>query len=404
MVKKLNILMVTEAFYPDGIGGAHTYVYNLSKSLIKQGHNVYVITIKARENSLAKEEIEGIHILRYKTPLLGPLLFIMRPLISAINSRRQFCSIAKRIKFDLINFHSSLPAFGINIFSIGKKIPKVYTFHSSMADEVKIQIEKKRYFPNYLNKLVLAVIKLVEKSNFKACQKIIVLSSFSSRCLMDAYKQNADKIIIISGGVDIGKFTPAADKNSLREKLSLPTDKIIFLTARRLVARMGLENLICAMENVTNKHHNVLLLVLGDGFLKSRLSCLIETKKLKKYIVLLGAVDMQEIPFYYQSADVFVMPTEHDEWFGLVTIEALSCGLPVLGTPVGGTAEILTNIDKNLLFSGTTAKEMADGILRFLENKSEFVSNKEKFRTFVAENYSWGIVCQNTEKVYYDLL
>ncbi|MFH1855698.1 MAG: glycosyltransferase [Candidatus Omnitrophota bacterium] len=149
MTKKLNVLMVTESFYPDGIGGAHTYVYNLSKTLVELGHSVCVITIKTKEDSLAEERIEGIHVLRYKTALSGPFLFIRRPLRSVINAGRLFCYIAKRVKFDLINFHSSLPAFGINFCSDSREIPKIYTFHSSMVDEVKIQIKKSNISPHF---------------------------------------------------------------------------------------------------------------------------------------------------------------------------------------------------------------------------------------------------------------
>lgn len=396
--------MATEAFYPDGIGGAHTYVYNLSKSLIRQGHNVCVITIERKEGALTEENIEGIKVLRYKTPLTGPFLFIRRPILSIINSRKLFRSIAKKVKFDIINFHLTLPAFGINTCLTSKGIPKIYTFHSSMFEDVSIQVKRKKYFSSLLNSLVFTVIKLIEKANLRWCERIIVLSSFSKRCLTDIYKQNPDKIIITPGGVDVNKFVPANDKNLLRKELSLPLDKVILLTARRLVVRMGLENLICAMKYVIEKEKNIILFILGEGFLKKNLEDLIEQENLKEHVVLFGSVDTNKINSYYQACDVFIMPTKYDEWFGLVTIEALSCGVPVLGTPVGGTSEILGSIDKNLLFSGTDTQDIAKGILKFLENKSYFLGKSQEFRRFVVENYSWEAVTNKTEKIYYDLL
>lgn len=400
MSKKLNILMATEAFYPDGIGGAHTYVYNLSKSLIQQGHNVYVITIERKEGALAEENIEGIKVLRYKTPLSGPFLFIRRPILSIINSRRLFRSVAKKIKFDIINFHLTLPAFGINTCPASKGIPKIYTFHSSMFEDVAIQVKKKKYFPAFLNNLVFTIIKLIEKANLRWCEKIIVLSSFSKWRLTDVYKQNPDKIIIIPGGVDVHKFVPADNKALLRKELSLPLDKVILLTARRLVVRMGLENLICAMKYVIEKEKNVILFILGEGFLRKNLEYLIEQENLKEHVILFGPVDTNKISSYYQTCDVFIVPTKYDEWFGLVTIEALSCGIPVLGTPVGGTSEILGSIDKSLLFSGTDAQDIAKGILKFLENKDYFSGKSQEFRKFVVENYSWEVVSGQTEKIY----
>ncbi len=404
MNRKLKILMVTEAFYPDGIGGAHTYVYNLSKYLIQQGHDVYVITIKTNESSLEKEEIEGIKVFRYKTPLGGPFLFIKRPICSIINSRKLFCYIAKEVKFDVINFHLALPSFGINTCSSSKGIPKIYTFHSSMAGDVAVQVKKKRYFPPFLNNLVFTVIRLIEKANLRQCEKIIALSDFSKRRLTEIYKQNPGKIAIIPGGVDVNKFIPAAGKAPLRKELSMPADKTVLLTARRLVARMGLENLICAMKYVVEKEKGVILFILGEGFLKEKLERLIAQNDLKNHVILFGPVDTNKMSSYYQACDAFIVPTEQDEWFGLVTIEALSCGIPVLGTPVGGTSEILGNIDKALLFSGTGARDIAKGMLDFLENKDHFTGKNREFRKFVEENYSWEIVSRKTEDIYYSVI
>ncbi|MFH1855699.1 MAG: glycosyltransferase family 4 protein [Candidatus Omnitrophota bacterium] len=230
-----------------------------------------------------------------------------------------------------------------------------------------------------------------------------MLSNFSRQCLINAYRQSSDKIIVIPGGVDINKFVPAINKNTLRDNLALPKDKIILLTARRLAARMGLENLIYAIKKVSKSNRNIFLVIIGDGFLRAKLKEIIKQENLERYIVLQGPVNMEKIPVYYQASDVFIMPTEHDEWFGLVTIEALSCGVPVLGTPIGGIAEILTNIDKNLLFSGTSSSDMAAGIFKFLENKNAFITNSHNFRAHIVEKYSWEIVCKKTEKVYYAL-
>jgi len=401
MDKKLKILMVTEGFYPDAIGGAHTYVYNLSKKLAKAGHDVYVITIRTDKAMSLKENIEGIKVYRYKAALFGPLLFIIRPIESVMNSLILFRGLSRNIEFDIIDFHHPLPAFGISRSSSSKDIQKIYTFHSSISEDVRVQIKKKRYFPHILDTLAVSLIKWMEKDVFKRCRKIVVLSMFSRRCLTGLYGQNQEKIVLVPGGVDVDVFIPYRDKASKRAELLLPEERIIFLTARRLVARMGLENLICAVKYVTEKEKKILLLVLGDGFLRGRLQDLIESEGLKDSIILKGAVETREMPNYYQACDAFVIPSEQDEWFGLVTIEALSCGIPVFGTPVGGTSEILEKIDKNMLFSGTGARDMAKGMLGYLENKDYFSGKSQEFRKYVLENYSWETVSEKTEKIYY---
>lgn len=404
MDKKLKILMVTEGFYPDSIGGAHTYVYSLSKKLAKDGHDVYVMTIKTDKATPLQENVEGIKVYRYKTALFGPLLFILRPITSIMNSWIVFRSLIRNVEFDIINFHHPLPAFGISRSSSSKDIQKIYTFHSSISEDVRVQIKKRKYFPHILDTLAISSIKWIEKDILKRCRKIVVLSMFSRRCLTGLYGQNQEKIVLIPGGVDVDMFVPCRDKREKRAELSLPEEKIIFLTARRLVARMGLENLIYAVKYIAEKEKNILLLILGDGFLRGRLQNLIESEGLKDRVILKGAVETSKMPDYYQACDAFIIPSEQDEWFGLVTIEALSCGIPVFGTPVGGTSEILENIDKSMLFSGTGAQDMAKGILKFFENKDYFSGKSQELRKYVVENYSWETVSEKTEKIYYSSL
>ncbi len=400
-MKKLNILIATEAFYPDGIGGAHTYVYNLSKQLVQKGHNVYVITLRLTEELLYEEKLDGVNVFRYDSAVTGRLLFIRRPFLSIINSRKVFNNLVKKTKFDIINYHLALPAFAINISSKSSSIPKIFTFHSSMCRDVSIQMRKKRYSAFFFNRPILFIIKLIEKMNFKGCNKIIVLSKFSKQFLVDNYHIKPQKIIVIRGGVDINKFSPPENRFLMRGNLSLPKDKTIILTARRLVARMGLENLIFAMEDVIKAENNFLLLIIGEGFLKNKLAKLIKKLNLEKYVNLIGSVDADKMALYYKAADFFVLPSEHDEWFGLVTLEALSSGLPVLGTPLGGTKEILERFNKDYLFKGISAKDIAKGIINFLRSKKDFAAISQKCRQFVLKNYSWEKVSNETETVYF---
>src|SRR5207249_11052699 len=81
----------------------------------------------------------------------------------------------------------------------------------------------------------------------------------------------------------------------------------------------------------------------------------------------LGFIPDETLPSYYHAADVFVLPTRELEGFGLVTVEALACGTPVLGTPVGATPEVLSGLDASLVFRGISAEIMAEDLLRFLE-------------------------------------
>ena len=396
----MNILIVTEAFYPDGVGGAHIYVYNLAKDLVKRGHNIYLFTLKMKEDAPDQEKIEGINVFRYNSAPSGRFVFIKRPILSVVNSNRLFNRTVRNVKFDIINFHSSLPAFGLNISLRSFKIFKVFTFHSSIYQEVEVQSKKKKYAPRIIMPLILLAIKLIEYLNFKWANKIVLLSEFSKKQLINLFKVEPEKIKVIPGGVDINAFKPSKNIAIVRDKLNIPKDKVILLTVRRLVARMGLEDLVKAVADIKKHYPDVLLIIGGKGFLKDKLEKLVKEMNLENNILLKGYLNNEELESYYQAADLFILPTVALEGFGIVTLEALSCGLPVMATPVGGSLEILKKLDEKFLFKGTGSKHIAENVMHFISLKSDWEEIRKNCREFVVNNYTWEKVVSEIENLF----
>ena len=152
---------------------------------------------------------------------------------------------------------------------------------------------------------------------------------------------------MIPGGVDIEEFKPSSSLERreihIREKLKLKVEFLSCLTVRRLEQRMGLENLICAAGIVHRRNPDLKfqMVLTGKGSLKDRLEQLILEQEVSKCVQLVGLVPRETLPLYFRCADLFVLPTIAIEGFGLVTAEALASGIPVMGTPVGATEEIL---------------------------------------------------------------
>src|SRR5947208_928866 len=154
---------------------------------------------------------------------------------------------------------------------------------------------------------------------------------------------------------DVPHVPPAPDRGAIRGELGLSADRAILLTVRNLEARMGLDNLLGAMAVLKVRRPSALLLIGGAGSLRGALEAQSQALGLSEHVKFLGFVPDAELPRYYQAADVFVLPTRELEGFGLVTVEALACGTPVLGTPVGATPEILRALCPTLVFRGPTA-------------------------------------------------
>jgi glycosyltransferase involved in cell wall biosynthesis len=165
---------------------------------------------------------------------------------------------------------------------------------------------------------------------------------------------------------------------------------------------MGLENLIYAFKLMVKKRKDALLLIVGEGFLRDKLKQIIKQESLQEYIFLVGAKDSREIADYCRAADLFVMPSEYAEWFGLSTLEALACGTPAAGTPAGATGEILFKLDRRFVFKDVTARAIADGIEMLVQDDS-MQETGDRFRKFILENYTWDVVFKKVETVFCEI-
>ncbi|MBT6408122.1 MAG: glycosyltransferase family 4 protein, partial [Nitrospina sp.] len=120
-------------------------------------------------------------------------------------------------------------------------------------------------------------------------------------------------------------------------------------------------------------------------------------------VQLVGLVPRETLPLYFRSADLFILPTTAIEGFGLVTAEALASGLPVMGTPVGATEEILQQIDERLLFRHTSPEALAEGIETFLKTPEIFLEMKSRCRDLAVTRYSWDTVVKKIEQEYFNV-
>ncbi len=405
----MNILFVVDAIFPDAVGGVHTYIYELARGLVKKGHVVSILTQRITGHAPHFEIMDGINICRYnvKKYRIAPLTQFAR----IVSVYREFVKLNAEHRFDLINLHSPHASFGVGLSKAAKNIPKVYTFHALLHREELLNIQGTRYgwlqWRRYVNlfwsPFFLCLLKHLEREALKKSERIIVLSDFTTGCLIEAHRVSPDKIVKIPAGVDTDKFKPANEKSSVRGILGLPAREKILFTVRRLVPRMGLTNLIAAMPIVLKRCPDTKLIIGGDGPMRSNLQILINRLGLMKKIALTGLIDDERLPLYYQAADLFILPSMDLEGFGIVTLEALASGLPVLGTPVGGTIEILSRLNRRLLFRDTSPDSMARLIVEYLTDDKKRTEMSNKCRPFIEANYSWGDSVQLTESLFSEL-
>ena len=398
----MKILFIADVSISEVIGGAERVLCEQTTRLAARGHDVHILTRRLATHRREDEVIGNVHEWRYRVNQENPATFFFSTLR---NGKRLFETLAKANAFDCINFHQPFSAFAVLRSPASKNIRKIYTCHSlSFEEYVSRNPAPKGFFQKIAYGFHVALRKRIEQKALAASDGIIVLSRYTFDKLRNFHNVPAEKINVIPGGIDLDRFRPSSDKNAVKKRLGLPGDKPILLTVRNLVPRMGLENLILAMRDVVKALPDVLLVIGGTGLLKDDLSRLVSRLQLDENIIFAGFIPDNLLPEYYRAVDIFVLPTIELEGFGLVTLEALASGTPVLGTPVGGTREILSRLDSRFLFSGISSKDISrlliDTCVIYKQHPDQWASDSRLCRQFAEDHYAWEANVAATEALF----
>jgi glycosyltransferase involved in cell wall biosynthesis len=222
--------------------------------------------------------------------------------------------------------------------------------------------------------------------------EVITVSQFLVEKLLSiGLKPN--KLHMIPNGFDNQLFKPTS-REAARHKLGLPVNKRLLLSVGNLNNLKGHTYLIEAMRKVRHSIDDVLLIIIGSGPLEFELQKQIIASDLKKNVILVGNKRHEEIPLWMNACDLFVHPSLHES-FGVVVIEALACGKPVLSTTVGGLPEIIRSGDLGLLVQSSNAQSLANGILDCLSKNWV----EEKIINF-SQQYTWRNLTSRIVGVY----
>ena len=391
----MRILTVADFFYPETVGGSAIMAFEIMRELASRGHEITVVT-RQKEGYGPTGEIEGMRVFRYRVPATQALY----PL-AVLRARKLINKIAADTSFDLVNMHHA--SGGIAAELVRKKLramPSVFFFQGPWYKEAIAKDGGWEAFERDSRQLAAKyrLRRAVDTFILKNCTRFVTLSDHMFAQASELSPDLSDKHLKIPGGVDISRFRPTEDKAGLRVELGLPQDKIILLTARRLDRRMGLENLIKAMVTVERERDDVVLLIGGRGEIWDELNALVARLQLQR-TRLVGYISYDEdLPKYYQASDLFIMPSITMEGFGLSTVEALASGVPVLGTPTGGTPEILRDVLPDFILPSPEPKDIAHGILSKASQLREG-RWRDEVRAF-AERYSWQRITDRVEDAF----
>jgi glycosyltransferase involved in cell wall biosynthesis len=391
--RQLRVLTVADVS-PLGIeGGAERVLWEHASRLVTRGNRVRVLSRVAAGPGQAVER-QGVAVRHYRADSRSPLRFLLTSISAA---RHAVHDALAEEPADVLHCYQPFSALGALRLPAAKRMPALYTFLSPAPLEyVSRRGMTAHHRGGPLTPAVRMVLWAIERACVRRVERVHVLSDFSADQLRRLYRVPAHRVAKIPGGADLERFRPARDRRRCREALGFGLAAPLLLTVRNLESRMGLDALIRAMAAVRCERPDVRLLVAGSGSLRPALEALVASLDLGTSVRFLGYVPDADLPRYYQAADAFILPTKELEGFGLITVESLACGTPVLGTPVGATPEILTALDSSLLFASPSAEAIADGILRFLAGMRADPSRAEALRAacrrHAEASYGWETV------------
>ncbi len=372
----MKTLQIGMGWFPEESGGLNRYYYGSSRHLPKAGVDIQGLLTGSEQ--IANTIQQPIQIFAPSETSLLNRWWGIRKLVKQL----------KLAEYDAVVTHFALYTFPI-LNQIGD-LPLIFHFHGPWALESNAENQKA---------FKVKLKKTLEQFVYSRATSFIVLSQAFKKILHDQYGIPLNKIHVVPGGVDLEQFKISSSRIEARAELGWEQERTILFCVRRLKKRMGLENLIQAIARVKNQHPDVLLHIGGKGALAETLQTQIAELNLTNHVRLLGYLPDEQLPTAYRAANFSVVPTTSFEGFGLIIIESLATGTPVLGTPVGGIPEILQPFCRDLLFEDTSVDKLTQGIVEVLSQKRQLPSS-EACQAYATDNFSWSVIAPQIRSVY----
>ena len=379
--------MLTWEYPPRIVGGIARVVHDLSKRLIKDGHEVTVVTYK-EGNAPYYENDKGVQVYRVDNFMINPNNFIdwiMQLNFNLIAKANEIMS--KEGKFDVIHAHDWLVAYAAKTLKASYDIPIVSTIHATESGRNSgIHDEVQRYINDTEWMLTYESTEVIVNSNYMKCE------------LQRLFGLPFEKINVVPNGINLTNFSNVEKDYDFRRQYALDNEKIILFTGR-LVYEKGIQHLIAAMPKVLQGYHDAKLIIAGKGGMLDELRQQVRYLGIENKVYFTGYLDSKQIAKMYKCADVAVFPSTYEP-FGIVTLEAMLAGIPVVVSDIGGLNEIVEHGVNGMKSYAGNSNSIADSILALLYDKrlaSEVVKNA---KAKVKNVYNWAKIAQDTHFTY----
>ncbi len=373
-------------------GGMSVYIRELSRKLGSRGHRVDIYT---KLNGSGHDQIidlyDNVRLIHLSAGNNGHVqkLTLYYYLADFLRSLEKFKN-QQDLHYDLIHSHYWLSGRLGNWVQERWNIPHIIMFHT--LGVVKNIMGLAEQEPD----LRIAT----ERKLVKSSQRILAPTPVEKQNLIEFYHAAGEKIGVVPCGVNLDLFQPR-DKRTARKMLGLDEHMPTALYVGRFDPIKGIERLLEAFAHLRRRQPAQLLLIGGDGPQTDEfqnLRQLAQELGIADSVTFVGRIEQNRMPPYYCAADTLVIPSYYES-FGLVGLESLACGTPVVSTPVGAMSAILQNGKAGALVNNTGPVPLADGIASIFAKQKAGEFSAEKVRASVC-HFGWQHVAEDILKEY----
>jgi D-inositol-3-phosphate glycosyltransferase len=387
-------------------GGMNVYVRELSAELSRQGVFVDVFTrsqdpcVPHINDTALGDCARVIHIpTGPEEPLSSPDIYPYLP--EFVENVRSFAA-SEGIEYDVLHSHYWLSGWAANRLKKVWNIPVIQMFHTLGQMKNRIaQDEKDREPPLRIQ---------TERDVMQQADYLVAATPAERIQLMWLYGAEMEKIQVISPGVDIDHFYPIA-QDEARQAIGVPEDARLLLFVGRIERLKGIDTLLRAIailkgEMATGIEGLCLSIVGGnvddepqENVEMARLQALNQELGLGDLVTFLGAKSQDTLQYYYAASEAVIMPS-HYESFGMVALEAMACGTPVVASEVGGLAYLVQDGVTGFHVPSDHPEELAGKIRLILENASLRAEMSEAAVAY-ARRYRWPRITERIIDLYH---
>jgi len=386
--------------YPPYYGGMGNVVFQTASELAKLGHDVEVFTPGSYEEKEIKKTTEPAEE-EHTTELQEKVDYARRlkPSLKYGNAAR-IPSIQKELKdFDIVHLH--YPFFGTAGMIQNWKIKNPYNaFAITYHMDTRAPGLKGLFFKYYAKYWMPRILNSAD---------VLFVSSFDYLQASDAnhlYQNNPNKWVELPFGVDVERFKPRSKPEALLKRHGLDPEAptIVFVGGMDSAHYFkGVPVLLRALGALKAQNMPIQAVFVGEGGVRVRFENKALFYGLSKLVKFVGQVSDEELPYYYNLGDLCVLPSiNRGEAFGMVLLEAMASGVPVLATDLPGVRTVAS--EGGLVVPVDNYQALAEGLAQYFSAETDREIWKQKARQVAEDNYAWGVVVKQLEGVYKELV